>query len=359
MQEREHDVRPRGGAATMPAGAPAATTGGAGTDDGRGGKPARRGGSPFKGVGVVALKELADHLSSARMRVLEWLVILTAAAALYSAFTQIRSTTAEDPFVFLRLFTLSHAPMPSFAAMLGFLIPLVAIGLGFDAINGEYNRRTMSRILAQPIYRDALLLGKFLAGIGTLAICLVCLWLLVIGLGLLLLGVPPSAQEIARSLVFLLLALLYAGVWLAVSMLLSVTFRSAATSALVALGIWLFMALLWPMLAPAIAQAISPPSLTSQLLGQPDLDTLRWIHGLQRLSPTQLFSESIIAVLSPMTRTLGPIFLDQLEGAVMGTPLALGQSLRIVWPEAVALIAAVILLFALAYVVFQRQEVRA
>ncbi|ARP89024.1 ABC transporter permease [Bordetella genomosp. 9] len=319
----------------------------------------QREGSPWTGVGTVALKELSDHLSSARMRVLEWLIILTAAAALYGAFAQIRSTTAEDPFVFLRLFTLSRAPMPSFAAILGFLIPLVAIGLGFDAINGEYNRRTMSRILAQPIYRDALLLGKFAAGMGTLAICLLCLWLLVIGLGLLLLGVPPSGEEIARSLVFLLFALLYAGVWLAVSMLLSVAFRSAATSALVALGIWLFMALLWPMLAPAIAQAISPPSLASQLLGQPDLQTLQWTQALQRLSPTQLFNESVIAVLSPMTRTLGPIFLDQLEGAVMGTPLALSQSLAIVWPEAVGLIAAVILLFAVTYVVFQRQEVRA
>ena len=59
-------------------------------------------------------------------------------------------------------------PLPSFVGILGFLIPLVAIGLGFDAINGEHNRRTLSRILAQPIYRDALLMGKFLAGMATL-----------------------------------------------------------------------------------------------------------------------------------------------------------------------------------------------
>jgi ABC-2 type transport system permease protein len=293
------------------------------------------------------------------MRALEWLIILTATAALYGAFQQIRNTTAEDPFVFLRLFTLARAPMPSFAAILGFFIPLIAIGLGFDAINGEYQRRTMSRILSQPIYRDALLLGKFLAGMATLTICLLCLWLLVIGLGILLLGVPPSGAEIGRSLIFLILALLYAGVWLAIALLLSVIFRSTASSALIALGLWLFLALLWPMLAPALAQVIAPPSLTSQLLGQPDLNTLQWIQGLQRLSPTQLFNEAMIAVLSPMTRSLGPIFLDQLEGAVMGTPLKLSQSLQIAWPEAVGLIATAILLFVLAYVVFQRQEVRA
>jgi ABC-2 type transport system permease protein len=319
----------------------------------------RREGSPWQGLSAVTLKELADHLSSARMRVLEWLVILTAFAALYGAIQQIKDTTAEDPFVFLRLFTVAKPPLPSFVAILGFLIPLMAIGLGFDAVNGEHSRRTLSRILSQPIYRDALLLGKFLAGLGTLAISLVCLWLLVMGLGLVLLGVPPSGQEVARSLIFLLIALAYAGVWLAVAMLFSIVFRSAATAALMSLGLWLFLAVLWPMLAPALAQAIAPPDLQALMLGRPPIETLEWTQGLARLSPNQLFAESVEAILSPMTRSLGLIFVSQLEGAVMGTPLPLGQSILIAWPQAVGLIAATILLFVIGYVVFQRQEVRA
>ena len=76
-------------------------------------------------------------------------------------------------------------------SVLSFLVPLLAIGLGFDAINSEYNRRTLSRILAQPIYRDALLFGKFLAGLLTISIRLVTLWLLVIGLG------PVAARRAA------------------------------------------------------------------------------------------------------------------------------------------------------------------
>ncbi|WP_019939424.1 ABC transporter permease [Bordetella sp. FB-8] len=315
----------------------------------------QRKGSPWAGLGVVATKEMADHFSSARMRTLEWLIVLTAAASLYGVFRRVRTNTSQDPFIFLHLFTTSQGAMPSFAALLGFLIPLLAIGLGFDAINGEYSRRTMSRILAQPIYRDALLMGKFLAGLGTLAVSLLCLWLLVMGAGLLLLGVPPSGQEILRSLVFLFIALMYAGVWLAVAMLFSVLFRSAATSALVALGLWLFLALLWPMLAGALAQAIAPPDG----LGQSSLATLEWAQALQRLSPGELFNEAMIVVLSPSTRTLGPVFLSQLEGAIMGAPLALGQSLQIVWAQAVGLIAGVIVLFTVAYAVFQRQEVRA
>jgi ABC-2 type transport system permease protein len=43
----------------------------------------------------------------------------------------------------------------------------------------------------------------------------------------------------------------------------------------------------------------------------------------------------------------------------MGAPLPLSQSLIIVWPQTVGLIAGTIVLFAAGYVVFQRQEVRA
>jgi len=315
--------------------------------------------SPWHGLWTVTAKELADHLGSARMRVLEWLVILTAAASLYAVFQTIRETTASDPYVYLKLLTQAQSPMPSFAALLGFLVPLMAIGLGFDAINGEYNRRTMSRLLSQPIYRDAVLMGKFLAGMATLAISLAALWLLVVGAGLLMLGVPPRGEEIARVLVFLLLALAYAGIWLTLAMLCSVCFRSAATSALVGLGLWLFLTLLWPMLAPALAQVISPPDTLALLLGRPDPHTLQWQQALARLSPSSLFGESMLALLNPATRALGPVYLSQLQGALAGAPLPLGQSLAIIWPQAVGLVAGVIVLLTISYTVFQRQEVRA
>jgi ABC-2 type transport system permease protein len=319
----------------------------------------QREGSPWQGLGTVFLKEISDNFTSARMRVLEWLVILTACAALYAALQDIRATTAEDPFLFLRLFTKSRDPLPSFVSLLGFLVPLIAIGLGFDAVNGEQNRRTLSRILSQPIYRDALLLGKFLAGLATLAVSLVALFLLVIGLGLLLLGVPPSAEEMARGLMFLLVTIAYAGVWLALAMLLSIVFRAPATAALVALGIWLFMALLWPALAPAVAATIAPPDPRYAMLGLQSPNTLLMQSTLARLSPSTLYGEAVVAMLNPDVRALGPLFLEQLQGAVMGSPLPILQSILIAWPQIVSLIAGMILLYVIGYVSFQRQEVRA
>ncbi|HVY58537.1 MAG TPA: ABC transporter permease [Xanthobacteraceae bacterium] len=320
----------------------------------------RREGSPWQGLGAVTLKELADHMSSVRMFVLQLIVVLFGVTVLYGgAISKLKETTAEDPFLLLKLFTTDRSPFPSFVFVLVLFVPLMAIGLGFDAINGEHNRRTLSRILAQPLYRDALLLGKFLAGLATLAISLLGLWLLVVGTGVALLGVPPGGEEIARSLAFLVITIAYAGVWLALAMLLSIVFRSAATAALVALGIWLFFTVIWPMLAQALAEIIAPPDIRYQILGIPTPATLEWTQTLSRLSPNHLFQEALTAVLAPDTRALGAVFLSQLQGAILGAPLPLSESLMLAWPQAVGLVAGTIVLFVAGYVVFQRQEVRA
>jgi ABC-2 type transport system permease protein len=319
---------------------------------------ARRRGSIWTGFGTVFLKEFADHLGSGRMIVLEWLVLLTGIGAIYTAIQDLKTTTSQDPFLFLRLFTNAHDPLPSFIAVLGFLIPLVAIGLGFDAVNGEFNRRTMSRILAQPVYRDALLLGKFFAGLATLAVALVTLWLLIIGLGLITLGVPPTGEEVMRSVAFLVVAIAYGGLWLAVAMLCSVIFRAAATSALVALGLWLLMSVLWPLVTRFLTQAVFPTNAMTLIVG-PSYEQIVFQQSLARLSPNTLFGEALLGLLHPSTRALGPVFMDQLQGALLGRPLPLGQSLLLVWPQLTGLIAGVIVLFVAAYVIFQRQEVRA
>lgn len=320
----------------------------------------RREGSPWQGLGVVFLKELSDHLTSTRMRVLELLVVLTAAAALYGGIQHIRDVTAEDPFLYLRLLTTAREPVPSFVSFLGFLVPLMAIGLGFDAINGEHNRRTLSRILAQPIYRDALLFGKFLAGVTTLGISLVALWLLVVGLGLFTLGIPPGAEEITRSAIFLGVTIAYAAVWLALAMLFSVVFRSPATAALVALGLWLFLSMIWPVLAPGIAAVIAPPDPRFTAIGLPTPWTFEWQQMLSRISPAVLYGEVMQVILNPSVRSLGlvgQLFLP--EGAVPGAPMPLGESVMVAWPQIVGLIAGTIVLFVIGYVTFQRQEVRA
>jgi len=316
----------------------------------------QREGSPFTGLATVALKEAADHMTSARIHLVMLLVLLTAIGAVYAAIGQISQTVSEDEFLFLRLLTTAQEPLPSFVAFLGFLLPLVAIALGFDAINGEYNRRTMSRILSQPIYRDALLTGKFLGCLLVIAQCLLVLWLLVIGLGILLLGLPPSGEEILRGLAFLLASFVYAGVWLGVAMVFSTIFRSPATSALATLTVWLLFTIFWPMLSPLIAGAVVPVDPFDPMTAVNQVEVQR---AIARISPNTLFGEMTLAILNPETRSLGIVFANQLSQAVIGAPLPVSQSLMLIWPQLCCMIAALLVLFTGAYVSFQRQEIRA
>lgn len=316
----------------------------------------KREGSPLKGALTVAFKEAADHMTSARMHLVMLLVLLTAIGAVYGAIENIKQTTAEDPYLFLKLFTVAREPLPSFASFMGFLLPLLAIALGFDAVNGEFSRRTMSRILAQPIFRDAVLFGKFLGGLTVIAIALLTLWLLMTGLGILLLGLPPSAGDVARGLAYLAATLVYAGVWLALAICFSTLVRAPATSALAALSVWLIFSIFWSMLTPLIAQVVAPIdpldpfSIVRQFEAQ---------QAIARLSPGTLYGEMSQMLLDPAAPSVGPVFITQLQGALVGAPLPTLQSILIIWPQFAGLMAAMLVLFTLAYVVFQRQEVRA
>jgi ABC-2 type transport system permease protein len=315
-----------------------------------------REGSPWTGLGAVLSKEMADHLTSVRMRILEILIVLTAGGTVYSALQSLKSNTSQSQFLYLQLFTTSQDPLPAFVQFLVFLVPLIAISLAFDAINGEFSRRTLSRVLAQPIYRDALLLGKFLAGLLTLALVFTAIWLLIFGLGIVGLGVPPGGEEVARSLWFLVATIFFGGIWLSLAMVFSVVFRQSATAAMAAIAVWLFFTVFWNIIAGVLAPIISPVrlGLTQELVAQAQTQLI-----LSRLSPNTLYAESMIAILSPQIRSLGIVLPVQLEGAVMGTPLPLNQSLLLVWPQLTALVGITILLFALGYVLFQRQEIRA
>jgi ABC-2 type transport system permease protein len=322
----------------------------------------QREGSAFQGLGVVVLKELSDHLTGIRMIVIEWLVVLMAMGVVYTGIQQIREVSAEDPFLFLRLFTRAGEGLPTFVWVLSFLVPLIAIGLGFDLISSERNQRTLSRILAQPIYRDALLFGKFLAGIITIAIMLVALWLLVIGLGIITLGLPPGAEEVARAVLMLGVTIVYAAVWLALALLFSILFRSAASAALVSLGLWLFLTILWPLLSPYLAALF----ISDRVQTPGDLlSNLSVLQAFSRVSPSALFGEIVGVLLDPTVRSTQQPLLASLglalvqPGSIPGAPLPLLQSLEVVWPQTVGMIAGAIVLFVVGYVVFQRQEVRA
>lgn len=307
-------------------------------------------------MGVVFWKELADHFSSRRFMILLAIIVLTGVWAIYASGQSIRQEAEGIPtdFVFLLLLTSQSGGLLSLATFIGLLGPLVGIMLGFDAISGEYARGTLSRVLSQPIYRDSLINGKFLAGLATVAILWASILLLVIGLGITLVGFPPNAEELWRMLIFTLVGIFYVGFWLALALLFSLLFQRTVTAALGSLALWLFLAIFAPLIAQIVAGLIVPnPSTAEELTRQADIASL-----ISRISPSTLFGESVHILLNPTARVLGIALVEQTQGILL-TPLALGQSLLLILPQVTTLFALVAVCFGISYIKFMRAEIRA
>jgi ABC-2 type transport system permease protein len=311
---------------------------------------------------VVMGKEMAEGLTSLRFLVLLGLLALAAAGPVYAASGAIRDAAegaSGAAAVFLALFTIGAEPVPSFVALVGFLAPLLGIAFGFDAINGERAQGTLPRLLSQPIHRDDVINGKFAAGLAMIAIAVTATMLLVAGIGLLRLGIVPSLGEVGRLVVWLLVTIVYVGLWLAFATLCSVVIRRAATSALVAIGVWLALSLFGVLLARLVAGLIDPASAASTPVDS--LEHAQLEQQLSAISPGTLYTQATTALLNPSATSVTVPGLAQLIQLSQQIPaqLSIDQSLLVVWPQIVILVALTIACFVAAYVAFLRQEVRA
>jgi len=268
--------------------------------------------------------------------------------------------------VFIALFIVGPQDVSIFgldftvAAFVGLTAPLLGIAFAFDAVNGERALGTLPRLVSQPIHRDAIINGKFAAALVTISIVLVSVIVIVSGIGILRLGLTPSATELLRLLVWIGVTILYVAMWLAFGTLLSVIFRRAATAALVGFGVWLLVALFGKFLLNLVLAIFAP--IDTSLPAADQLASYQWYAFLGRLLPPTLYSEASTVLLNPsVTQTSVPATLGQLDQAQQQIPtlLSLDQSLLLVWPHVVALVAITVICFAYAYIRFMREEVRA
>jgi ABC-2 type transport system permease protein len=319
---------------------------------------------PRAGWRVVAAKEFGDHLLSVRFIVLLIVLGLAAAIPLYFAADRIRSIAPQAsgvPAVFLALFSLGSTEIPILRVdtFVGMVAPLLGLAFAFDAVNGERSEGTLPRLLAQPIYRDDVINGKFAAGMAVIGLVLVSIISLIAGFGMLRLGIVPHGPEILRLIAWVVVTFLYVALWLAFGLLLSVLIRRAATAALIGFGVWLLVTVFGQLITTLVTGLIQPAAGAGAdaVLGSYQLQQF-----VTRLLPSTLYREVSLVILNPsVTQVSAPTTIGEVEQAQQQIPtlLSLDQSLLLVWPQVVAIVALAVVCFAAAYVAFMRQEVRA
>jgi ABC-2 type transport system permease protein len=317
------------------------------------------------GIFTLFRKELEDHFSSIRFLLISALIVMVGviiASMVGMSIQEESKGMAKPTLLFLWLFT-STGKIFSFVQFIGFFGPLIGIFLGFDSINRERVSRTLSKLASQPIYRDSIINAKFLAGVVTIAIVLVGIVLIISGLGIRLIGVVPGSEEVLRLVIYMITSILYISFWLGISILFSVVFRSTATSALASLAIWIFFSFFVGLGAGFMADAVAPISQSGTNV---DPNVLIKHEEVQRtvslFSPMTLYNDATTTILDPTRKTtrglilMGP--LERLSLSRFQSPLPLLQSLIIVAPYLISIVAMTFLCFGVCYLVFMRQEIR-
>lgn len=311
---------------------------------------------------TILRKELSDHFTSIRFVIMFALILMVALVTTYMAATGLREALegmSKPSYLFLMLFTTS-GKFVSLVQFIAFFGPLVGIIMGFDAINRERNNGTLSKLVAQPIYRDAVINGKFLAGVVTIGVMLVSLLLLIAGMGLMTVGVVPGLDEVGRLGIYLLVTIAYVSFWLGLAILFSIYFRSIATSALAAVACWIFFSFFIGFGTDLFANVVAPvdnPRDRAQAIQHQ-----RVADAASLVSPVILYSRATSTILDPFRRTnRNLVVLGALESLSMDrfrNPLPFDQSILVVVPYLTLMLALTLVCFWLSYFSFMRQEIR-
>jgi ABC-2 type transport system permease protein len=123
---------------------------------------------------------------------------------------------------------------------------------------------------------------------------------------------------------------------------------------MIPIGVWLVLTLFGSFIFGAVAGIVSPRDGSSA----GELAYLRTEQTVSQLSPVTLFQDGSSVLLDPEVRTVGLVTVEQVDRAIV-SELDLAQSLLVVWPQIAILLALTAVMFAVAYVVFMRDEVRA
>lgn len=318
----------------------------------------------MQGIFAVYKKEISDHFSSYRFVILFALIAMVSLITSYMAGLNIKENlegVAKPKFVFLMLYNTTGA-MFSMVQFVAFFGPLIGIVLGFDSINRERSDGTLIKIISQPIYRDAVINGKFLAGMTTISVILISTVMVISGLGLMILGITPGIEEIWRLLIFVIVSIFYISFWLGLAILFSIFFKSVATSALATVALWIFLSFFVSLGASVVGNMIAPVDTAAPNSTEILMKNVRVKEFISLFSPMSLFNNSSATIVDPMRNTTDSLVLmgpmEKISAGRFQNPLPVLQSILVVYPYIVILIALTLVCFSISYFVFMTQEIR-
>lgn len=195
----------------------------------------------------------------------------------------------------------------SLVSLVIYLIPLIALVLGFDAIVGERERGSLDLLLSMPITRFELLLGKYLGLAGALAFST----LIGFGLVAVVLGSQMGMTALLQFVGFMLSSVLLGMAFLSLAVMLSVFAADRTRASGLAIAVWFFFVLIFDLLllgalvvtGGSYGGEIFPyllllnPAGVFRVLNVFSLEDVRTMYGLATVMPQGLAEPRVLVMV--------------------------------------------------------------
>jgi len=248
-------------------------------------------------IATIASKEFWDRIRN------RWVL---AVALVFTAFALVIAYfgAAQQGSVGFRSIDVTIA---SLVSLVIYLIPLIALVLGFDAIVGERERGSLDLLLSMPITRLELLLGKYLGLAAALAFSTIAGF----GLVAIVLSAKLDLNALFHYFGFMLSSVLLGCAFLSLAVMLS-TFAADRTRASgLAIATWFFFVLVFDLLLLGALVVtggqwggeffpyllLANPADVFRILNIFSLDDVRILYGLATVFPRALANPWLLGLV--------------------------------------------------------------
>jgi Cu-processing system permease protein len=237
---------------------------------------------------VIARKEFRERLRS------RWVLAVAAVLATFALAIAWFGAAQQGAVGFRG----AGVTIASLVSLVIYLVPLIALLLGYDAIVGERERGSLDLLLALPLSRAELLLGKFL-GLGTALAATI-----VAGFGLagLVLGRQFGGAGLVAYGEFVLSTLLLGLAFLSLALLISTLAANRVVAGSLAIALWFLFVLVYDLVLLGLLVAteggflgaafplllLLNPADVFRVLNVMSLDDVRTLYGLATVMPARL-----------------------------------------------------------------------
>ena len=248
-------------------------------------------------IGIIAAKEFRDRIRN--RWVLAVTVVLTVIALVIAYFG-----AAQQGAVGFRDIEVTIA---SLVSLVIYLVPLIALILGFDAIVGERERGSLDLLLSLPITRFELLIGKFAGLSAALATATVA------GFGLvgIFLGFKLPAEALFHYAGFIISAVLLGMAFLSLAVTVSVFAGDRTRASGAAIALWFCFVLVFDLLLLGALVAsggsfgadafpyllLLNPADVFRILNIFGLEEVRTLYGLTTVFPERLANPALLGLV--------------------------------------------------------------